>query len=75
MFFLFCCSSRRTNKVEDGFSSKRCISWFKQYTTSSEPDVLGPYAMERFCTDIGVEPVDVVMLGTYNNTTKRFIIF
>lgn len=63
MFFFSCCSSRRTNKVEDGFSSKRCSTWFKQYTTSSEPDVLGPYAMEQFCTDIGVEPVDVVMLG------------
>lgn len=56
-------SSRRSNKVEDGFSNKRCITWFKEYTFgSNDPDVLGPLAMERFCTDIGVEPVDVVML-------------
>lgn len=64
MFVLFeMFSSRRTNKVDDGFSSKRCLSWFKQYTTADEPDVLGPDAMEQFCKDIGVEPEDVVMLG------------
>lgn len=63
MFFFFCFSSRRTNKVEDGFSSKRCLTWFKQYTTADEPDVLGPDAMEQFCNHIGVEPENVVMLG------------
>lgn len=63
MFVLFGNSSRRTNKVEDGFSNKRCLSWFKQYTTADEPDVLGPDAMEQFCKDICVEPEDVVMLG------------
>lgn len=56
-------SSRRTNKIEDGFSNKRCLSWFKQYTTIQEPDVLGPDAMEQFCKDICVEPENVVMLG------------
>lgn len=65
MFLFFCFSSRRTNKVEDGFSSKRCLSWFKQYTTTDEPDVLGPDAMEQFCKDIGVEPENVVMLGEF----------
>ncbi|XP_031637420.1 DCN1-like protein 4 isoform X2 [Contarinia nasturtii] len=55
-------SSRRTNKIEDGFNIKRCLSWFKQYTIAEEPDVLGPMQMEQFCSDIGVEPEDVVML-------------
>lgn len=55
-------SARRTNKVEDGFNAKRCLSWFKQYTTPNEPDVLGPDAMEQFCKDICVEPENVVML-------------
>lgn len=63
MVFCSCFSSRRTNKVEDGFSNKRCLTWFKQYTTANEPDVLGPDAMEQFCKDIGVDPENVVMLG------------
>lgn len=64
-FEIFLCSSRRSNKADDGFSSKRCINWFKQYT-AEDPDVLGPEGMERFCKDIGVEPENVVMLGRYH---------
>lgn len=60
-------SSRRINKVEDGFSSKRCLNWFKQYTTPQNPELLGPDGMEQFCEDIGVEPENVVMLGKYSN--------
>lgn len=71
MFLFFCFNSRRTNKVEDGFSSKRCLTWFKQYTTTDEPDVLGPDAMEQFCKDIGVEPENVVMLGMENISLKN----
>lgn len=56
-------SSRRSNKADDGFNTKRCNNWFKQYTTSDEPDVLGPEGMERFCKDIGVDPENIVMLG------------
>ena len=53
--------------MEDGannlsFSQKRCISWFREYTTADEPDTLGPEGMEKFCEDIGVEPENVVML-------------
>ncbi|XP_032452167.1 DCN1-like protein 5 isoform X4 [Nasonia vitripennis] len=59
-------SSRRHTKAEDGtnstFSQKRCISWFREYTTADDPDTLGPEGMEKFCEDIGVEPENVVML-------------
>ncbi|KAI8422007.1 hypothetical protein MSG28_009912 [Choristoneura fumiferana] len=56
-------SSRRHSKAEDtSFSAKKCIAWFKEYTTVSEPDVLGPEGMEKFCEDIGVDPENVVML-------------
>ncbi|CAK1585705.1 unnamed protein product [Parnassius mnemosyne] len=56
-------SSRRHSKTEDtSFSVKKCLAWFKEYTTVSEPDVLGPEGMEKFCADIGVDPENVVML-------------
>lgn len=61
------CSARRYTKNEDvssasSFSQKRCITWFREYTTPDEPDTLGPEGMEKFCEDIGVEPENVVML-------------
>ncbi|XP_026496364.1 DCN1-like protein 5 [Vanessa tameamea] len=56
-------SSRRHSKSEDtSFSVKKCLTWFKEYTTVSEPDVLGPEGMEKFCEDLGVDPENVVML-------------
>lgn len=59
-------SSRRYgSKTEDGastFSQKRCLAWFREYTSADEPDMLGPEGMEKFCEDIGVEPENVLML-------------
>uniref|UniRef100_A0A0K8TLX2 Defective in cullin neddylation protein n=1 Tax=Tabanus bromius TaxID=304241 RepID=A0A0K8TLX2_TABBR len=55
-------SSRRYNKTEDAFNAKRCIAWFREYTTPDEPETLGPDGMEKFCEDIGVDPENVVML-------------
>lgn len=60
-------SSRRYTKNEDipsvsAYSQKRCIAWFRQYTTSDDPDTLGPEGMEKFCEDIAVQPENVVML-------------
>ncbi|XP_013173165.1 PREDICTED: DCN1-like protein 4 [Papilio xuthus] len=56
-------SSRRHSKAEESsFSVKKCLAWFKEYTTATEPDVLGPEGMEKFCEDLGVEPENVVML-------------
>ncbi|BES93925.1 DUF298 [Nesidiocoris tenuis] len=57
-------SDRRFSKTEDNssFSQKRCLAWFREYTTPDEPELLGPDGMEKFCEDIGVEPENVVML-------------
>ncbi|XP_053692659.1 DCN1-like protein 4 [Sabethes cyaneus] len=55
-------SSRRCSKVDDAFSQKRCLNWFREYTTPNDPDTLAPEGMERFCEDISVEPENVVML-------------
>lgn len=60
-------SARRYSKTEDvsttsSFSQKRCITWFREYTTPDDSDTLGPEGMEKFCEDIGVEPENVVML-------------
>lgn len=60
-------SARRYAKTDDisnasAFSQKRCITWFREYTSPDDPDTLGPEGMEKFCEDIGVEPENVVML-------------
>lgn len=60
--FVFSSARRYYNKSEESFSSKKCLTWFKVYTTSLEPDILGPEGMEKFCKDISVDPENVVML-------------
>lgn len=65
--YSFFFSARRYTKTEDvsttsSFSQKRCITWFREYTTPDDSDTLGPEGMEKFCEDIGVEPENVVML-------------
>lgn len=60
-------SARRYTRTDDvssvsTFSQKRCITWFREYTSPDDPDTLGPEGMEKFCEDIGVEPENVVML-------------
>ncbi|XP_050297514.1 DCN1-like protein 5 isoform X3 [Anthonomus grandis grandis] len=53
---------RNARAEENSFNQKRCLTWFKEYTTPDEPHTLGPEGMEKFCEDIGVEPENVVML-------------
>jgi hypothetical protein len=43
---IMCCSVRRFSKTEDtssSFSQKRCIAWFREYTSPDDPDVLGEF--------------------------------
>lgn len=63
-YYEFVCFFRRVSKSEDtsSFTQKRCLAWFREYTTPDDPDLLGPEGMEKFCEDIGVEPENVVML-------------
>ncbi|XP_047531128.1 DCN1-like protein 5 isoform X3 [Vanessa atalanta] len=55
-------NTRHSKSEDTSFSVKKCLTWFKEYTTVSEPDVLGPEGMEKFCEDLGVDPENVVML-------------
>jgi hypothetical protein len=41
-----CCSVRRFSKTEDtssSFNQKRCIAWFREYTSPDDPDMLGEF--------------------------------
>lgn len=44
------------------FSQKKCTTWFHEYTSADNSDMIGPEGMEKFCEDIGVEPENVLML-------------
>nr|CAG4643492.1 EOG090X0DAO [Ilyocryptus agilis] len=44
------------------FNQKKCIAWFKMYTTPGSPDVIGPEGIENFCRDLGVDPENVALL-------------
>nr|CAG4636502.1 EOG090X0DAO [Eubosmina coregoni]SVE70053.1 EOG090X0DAO [Eubosmina coregoni] len=44
------------------FNQRKCISWFKTYTTASNPELIGPEGVENFCRDLGVEPENVALL-------------
>ncbi|XP_038055462.1 DCN1-like protein 4 [Patiria miniata] len=48
------------DSAHSSFSSKRCQTWFQEYT--GQEDLIGPEGMEKFCEDIGVEPENIVML-------------
>lgn len=54
-------SRSRQQTMEEKFSTSKCITWFKRYTTD-QIDQLGPEGMERFCQDIKVDPENIVML-------------
>lgn len=62
---LFCylpLSARRYSKAEDEFQQKRCLLWFKRYSTSDDPEMIGPDGIESFCDEISVAPENVAML-------------
>lgn len=55
-------SSKSIDSIDNGFSQKLCLAWFREYSTADDPDVIGPEGMEKFCEDIAVEPENIVML-------------
>lgn len=55
-------SRSNANPQKPKFDSTQCISWFRKYTDPSDPNVLGPEGMERFCADLKVDPEDIVLL-------------
>jgi len=47
----------------NGFSLRRCESWFQKYADKkSQKPVVGPDGIEKLCKDLEVQPEDVVML-------------
>lgn len=44
------------------FNQRKCITWFKTYTSASTPELIGPEGVETFCRELGVEPENVALL-------------
>nr|CAG4648233.1 EOG090X0DAO [Moina brachiata]SVE93254.1 EOG090X0DAO [Moina brachiata] len=44
------------------FSQKKCIAWFKTYTSAASPETIGPEGVESMCKDLGVEPENILLL-------------
>lgn len=52
-------TSSQRKVAEEKFSTNRLLSWFKKYTTEDDPTQLGPEGMERFCSDIHIDPENI----------------
>jgi len=58
-------SRSRTKNSEDpglSFNQKKCVTWFKEYSTPSSLEVIGPEGVETLCKDLGVEPENISLL-------------
>nr|SVE76013.1 EOG090X0DAO [Daphnia hispanica] len=49
-------------EVPTSFNQKKCIAWFRQYSTPSNTDTIGPEGVETFCRDLNVEPENIALL-------------
>lgn len=65
LYYIYDNQRSEFNRSNDGFSSKQCICWFKEYALVGDeaPNVIGPEGIEHLCHDLDVEPENVVMLG------------
>ncbi|KAI9561057.1 hypothetical protein GHT06_012013 [Daphnia sinensis] len=55
----------RTKGMEEAptsFNQKKCIAWFRQYSTPNNADTIGPEGVEAFCRDLNVEPENIALL-------------
>nr|SVE70676.1 EOG090X0DAO [Daphnia similis]SVE71302.1 EOG090X0DAO [Daphnia similis]SVE71936.1 EOG090X0DAO [Daphnia similis]SVE72561.1 EOG090X0DAO [Daphnia similis] len=55
----------RTKGMEEAptsFNQKKCIAWFRQYSTPNNTDTIGPEGVEAFCQDLNVEPENIALL-------------
>ncbi|XP_057372428.1 DCN1-like protein 5 [Daphnia carinata] len=55
----------RTKGMEEAptsFNQKKCVAWFRQYSTPSNTDTIGPEGVEAFCRDLNVEPENIALL-------------
>nr|CAH0108733.1 unnamed protein product [Daphnia galeata] len=54
--------SKGAEEAPATFNQKKCIAWFRQYSTPSSPDTIGPEGVEMFCRDLNVEPENIALL-------------
>nr|CAG4642030.1 EOG090X0DAO [Eurycercus lamellatus] len=54
--------ARNADEAPTSFNQKKCVTWFKTYSTPSTPDTIGPEGVEAFCKDLGVDPENVALL-------------
>jgi len=54
-------TSKTPNAAESSFSTASCKKWFQEFTTD-DIHVIEPDGMQRFCTSLGVQPDNIVML-------------
>nr|CAG4649672.1 EOG090X0DAO [Scapholeberis mucronata]SVE93873.1 EOG090X0DAO [Scapholeberis mucronata] len=54
--------SKGAEEVLPAFNQKKCIAWFKQYTSTSSSDTIGPEGVEKLCHDLNVEPENIALL-------------
>lgn len=55
----------RTKNAEDPsllFNHKKCVAWFKEYSTPGNLEVIGPEGVETLCKDLMVEPENISLL-------------
>jgi len=55
-------NSSRTDDDMSSFSQKKCIAFFKEYASLTDPDTIEPEGIENFCKALSVAPEDIVML-------------
>nr|CAG4650472.1 EOG090X0DAO [Sida crystallina] len=54
--------SRNSEEAPTSFVQKKCTAWFKEYSSTTSPDTIGPEGIELFCRDLEVEPENIVLL-------------
>nr|CAG4641192.1 EOG090X0DAO [Eulimnadia texana] len=52
----------KTRTTNETFNKKKCVSWFKDYSSKNDPDTIGPEGMERLCKDLVVDPENISLL-------------
>jgi len=56
-------SRTKTNEEPPAtFNQKKCIAWFKTYTSATSLETIGPEGVESLCRDLGVEPENILLL-------------
>nr|CAG4638727.1 EOG090X0DAO [Cyclestheria hislopi] len=55
-------SRTRNSDEQFSFSQKKCISWFKGYSTPTNPDTIGPEGVETLCRELEVDPENIALL-------------